>query len=170
MKKKLSQKSASLRKSSGTKDIPQLGDDLDMDHIFQADGKGAPKFSALLEETDPQSWRKALREKQGGRPGKTPLASLLHKAPPAQEELDLHGFTAAEAEQKTAAFIGSAGRRRLQTIKIITGKGLHSPNGPVLKDVVEHRLAELKSSRAILAYMWEKKNKEKSGALIVYLP
>ena len=40
----------------------------------------------------------------------------------------------------------------------------------MLKDVIEARLKIMKNNGAILAYLWENKNREKSGALLVYLP
>jgi dsDNA-specific endonuclease/ATPase MutS2 len=103
----------------------------------------------------------------------TPAQSLeagTRKSPPPQEQLDLHGCTAAEAEIKTKSFLARARRNRLQTVLVITGKGIHSPEGSVLKDVIEDRLKSMKNDGSILAYLWEKKTRENSGALLVYLP
>ena len=86
-----------------------------------------------------------------------------------EDELDLHGHTAAEAEAKTDFFISRAKNSRLKTIRIITGKGLHSPQGPVLQGVVEAKLLEFRAQKKIIAYRWENNAKQKSGALIVYL-
>lgn len=103
----------------------------------------------------------------------TPAQSLqaaIRNSPPPQERIDLHGCTAAEAETKTKNFLARAFRNRLKTVLIITGKGLHSPEGPVLKEIIEARLKMMKGEGAILAFLWEKKEREKSGALLVYLP
>jgi len=103
----------------------------------------------------------------------TPAQSLqvaIKNSPPPQDRLDLHGCTAAEAETKTGNFLTRALRNHLKTVLVITGKGLHSPEGSVLKDVIETRLKIMKNDGAILAYLWEKKDREKSGALLVYLP
>lgn len=103
----------------------------------------------------------------------TPAQSLqgaIKNSPPPQDRLDLHGCTAAEAKIKTENFLARSRRNHLKTVLIITGKGLHSPEGSVLKDVIESRLKIMKNDGSILAYLWEKKDREKSGALLVYLP
>jgi DNA-nicking Smr family endonuclease len=53
-----------------------------------------------------------------------------------QDCLDLHGVIAGEAEKEVDAFIRNSVRRGYQCVKIIHGRGLCSPNGPVLKDIV----------------------------------
>ncbi|MEN8141484.1 MAG: Smr/MutS family protein [Thermodesulfobacteriota bacterium] len=90
--------------------------------------------------------------------------------PPPQETLDLHGFTAQEAEAKVTAFVNQGRRRSLRTLCVITGKGLHSPGGKaVLPDAVEQCLRLLKRQGAISDFRWQKREKAKSGALLVYL-
>lgn len=97
-------------------------------------------------------------------------AAGIHSYPPPQETLDLHGCTAQEAEDKTHYFVEESCRRGLRTVRVITGKGLHSPGGKaVLPDVIEQKLSLLKKDGAIAAFNWEKKVKNKSGALLVYL-
>ena len=87
-----------------------------------------------------------------------------------QETLDLHGCTAQEAEAKTQRFIEASGRHGLKTVRIITGKGLHSPGGKaVLPDLIELQLSLLRKDGAITAFQWERKLKDRSGALLVYL-
>jgi len=103
----------------------------------------------------------------------TPAQSLqaaIRNSPPPQDRLDLHGCTAAEAEIKTENFLARSRRNHLKTVLVITGKGLHSPEGSVLKDIIETRLKIMKNDGLILAFLWEKKDREKSGALLVYLP
>lgn len=92
------------------------------------------------------------------------------RVPEPEEQLDLHGFTAREAEERTAAFIARARRFRLRTVLVITGKGLHSPQGPVLKDTVEGILRLMREEGTIAAYGWEKGRREESGGLLVQLP
>ena len=111
-----------------------------------------------------------LTEKEELPPPAQALQTAIRSSPPPQERIDLHGCTGSEAEIKTENFLARARRNRLQTVLVITGKGLHSPEGPVLKDVIEARLKIMKSNGTILAYLWEKKDREKSGALLVYLP
>lgn len=91
-------------------------------------------------------------------------------APQPQEQLDLHGCTGPEAEAKTETFLTAALRKRLRAVLVVTGKGLHSPQGPVLKDLIEARLRLWKEERKILDYAWEKRSREESGALVVFLP
>ena len=111
-----------------------------------------------------------LTEKEELPPPAQSLQAAIKNSPPPQDRVDLHGCTAAEAETKTENFLRRALRNHLKTVLIITGKGLHSPEGSVLKDVIEARLKIMKNNGAILAYLWENKNREKSGALLVYLP
>jgi DNA-nicking Smr family endonuclease len=103
-------------------------------------------------------------------PEDTSLRERLRAYPPPQAELDLHGTTAGAAGDTTAAFLLSARRRGLRTVRVIVGKGLHSRGRPVLPDVVEQVVVELKRQRQILSFVWEKQAKRRSGALIVYLP
>ena len=53
-----------------------------------------------------------------------------------QDELDLHGFTSAEAELELEKFLIQSKKRGLKKVLIVHGKGNHSPNGPVLKETV----------------------------------
>ncbi|MBF0537839.1 MAG: Smr/MutS family protein [Nitrospirae bacterium] len=53
-----------------------------------------------------------------------------------QDFLDLHGCTLAEAELVITEFIKESVRKNHRCIKIIHGRGLRSPNGPVLKNAI----------------------------------
>lgn len=55
-------------------------------------------------------------------------------------ELDLHGLTRDEAVARTRLFLAGAVRQGWQVVVIVTGKGLHSPTGPVLRQAVERLL------------------------------
>jgi len=50
-----------------------------------------------------------------------------------QDSIDLHGMTLGEAEEALNLFFSEAIRKRLFCIKVIHGRGLRSPQGPVLK-------------------------------------
>lgn len=51
-----------------------------------------------------------------------------------QDELDLHGLTAAEAEARLTAFLAATGRKHPGClVRVVTGKGIHSTDGPVLR-------------------------------------
>ena len=70
---------------------------------------------------------------------------------------------------KTRSFIHSCKQQGYFTLRLIVGKGLHSDLGPVLPDVVEDVLHDMKKHNLIIWYEWDKKKKSKSGAIIVYL-
>lgn len=62
------------------------------------------------------------------------LTDMLHGGEIAvQDFLDLHGYTVDEAEDEVAHFIRNAIRQGFCCVKIIHGRGLGSPKGPVLK-------------------------------------
>lgn len=66
--------------------------------------------------------------------------------------VDLHGLRVEEARQKLEAFLQRVARTHSgQAVQVITGKGLHSPEGPQLKPMV---LEELSYSRDLVAE-WE---------------
>ena len=57
-------------------------------------------------------------------------------------ELDLHGLTREEATQALESFVKGAYRRGQQAVLVITGRGNHSADEPVLKKSVETWLKE----------------------------
>ncbi len=91
------------------------------------------------------------------------------RLPSPEEQLDLHGFTASEAEIRAESFLVTARGKGLEAVRIITGKGLHSEGKAVLPDVVEQVVRAMKTSGPVEDYVWEKGEKSKSGAVIVYL-
>lgn len=63
----------------------------------------------------------------------------------AQEELDLHGLTAVQAQAMVKAFLADARRHGLGCVRIVHGKGrgaaeLDSSGAPVLKNLVDRML------------------------------
>ncbi|KWT92700.1 Smr/MutS family protein [Candidatus Magnetominusculus xianensis] len=65
------------------------------------------------------------------------LLNRLHRGVfSVQDYVDLHGYTLEEAEIITVEFIVESVRRRFRCVKIIHGRGLRSPSGPVLKDAL----------------------------------
>jgi len=58
-----------------------------------------------------------------------------------QDSIDLHGLTLSEAEEAFFAFFSEALRKGLFCIKVIHGRGLRSPRGPVLKEAVARWLS-----------------------------
>jgi len=98
-----------------------------------------------------------------------PIKKRLKRYPPPEAELDLHGFTALGAELKAKSFISTCKHQGYFSLRLIVGKGLHSDIGPVLPDVIEDLLKNMKKENLVLAYEWDQKKKSKSGAVIVYL-
>ncbi len=111
-----------------------------------------------------------LREKSDKvLPTPIPLKKRLKRYPPPQQELDLHGLTAEKAKSRTESWVRRLWRNGFFTVRIIVGKGLHSEFGAVLPDVVEDLMVQLKQDGVVLWFEWERKQKSRSGALIVYL-
>jgi DNA-nicking Smr family endonuclease len=79
------------------------------------------------------------RKTKGGHPRFEIRDPLLDG--PADDELDLHGFTAAEAEAHLRVWLEGLARRRPGTlVHVITGKGRNSPGGAVLLPAVRRLL------------------------------
>ncbi|QTA88802.1 Smr/MutS family protein [Desulfonema magnum] len=97
------------------------------------------------------------------------ISEKIKMYPLPEDEIDLHGYTAKEAEKKTESFIETARWKGILTLRIIVGKGLHSRGKAVLRDVVENKISELKKKNLVLTFKWEKRGKLKSGSVIVYL-
>lgn len=60
--------------------------------------------------------------------------------------LDLHGFTADEARRKTDGWLRDRQRDGEATVRVITGRGLHSAGPPVLPGETEALLQSLRGS------------------------
>ncbi|MDQ1352209.1 MAG: hypothetical protein QG657_2515 [Acidobacteriota bacterium] len=158
------------------KGFPIITDSDDLGELFQVEEakkkKSQEDFARLFEKSQADIYQRVmLLEKKKDRTGRKPLTSAerVKGYPEPQEELDLHGFSAAKAQSSTEFFIRNARRLRLQTVRIIVGKGTHSNGKAVLPDVVEAKIIELKRKDWVLNYKWEKKDKRKSGSMIVYL-
>lgn len=84
------------------------------------------------------------------------------------DELDLHGYLKDEALRRLGHFIGNAHARGQQAVLVITGKGLNSPEGPVLPGAVAAWLRE--QGRGLVAeFMPAPRDKGGSGAYVVFL-
>ena len=97
------------------------------------------------------------------------VESTTNKDFKATFEIDLHGYSALQAEMRVKSFIHLALKQKALAVRIITGKGLHSEGQPVLPDAVEDILGILKKENLVKSWRWEKGQKKKSGALIVQL-
>lgn len=87
-----------------------------------------------------------------------------------QKIVDLHGLSFTEADKKIENSIISAKHKGHGSICFITGKGNHSKNmKPVLRNLAEKKAVEMKKNGKICSFEWEKKQKKKSGSIIIYL-
>jgi hypothetical protein len=143
--------------------IPLLTDD-DFPFIDKCDQEAQQSFAELfnLSIFDSESQAIIASEERGASAGRT-----LYLPP--QEQIDLHGLTAAEAEHRVANFLITARQKKLMTVRIITGKGNHSQGNPVLRDLMEYLAGILKAEGRITKYAWENGQRERSGAIIIYL-
>lgn len=82
-------------------------------------------------------------------------------------ELDLHGLVRDEAIARTRAFLGHASRQGWAVVVIVTGKGLHSAEGPVLRLAVERLLGE--ASELVAEWGEAPRRFGGAGALVVFL-
>jgi DNA-nicking Smr family endonuclease len=150
-----------------------LTDEHDLYRVFGEKRDSKPEdFGRIFEESQQDKQQQLLLQEKKKIPGKTtPLtvSERIKTYPAPQLELDLHGVTAPEAEKRTESFIENARREKIRTVRIIVGKGLHSQGKAILPDVVEKKITRLKRKKWLLGFEWEKKDKSKSGALIVYL-
>jgi DNA-nicking Smr family endonuclease len=143
----------------GVKVLDDLSEDIDF-----FDDPVKEDFKTLLEES--------FKKKQSNPVKKSspvPLKKRLKRYPPVELQLDLHGFNAIGAQVKAKSFIMSCKQQGYFTVRIVVGKGLHSELGPVLPDIIEDLLKQMKAQEQIIFYEWDKKKKSQSGAVIVYL-
>jgi len=85
-----------------------------------------------------------------------------------QDSIDLHGMTLVEAEEALSRFFKSSVRRGLFCVKVIHGRGLRSPHGPVLKEALK-RLLHRSFSKWVLAYATARNNDGGLGATYIIL-
>ena len=83
-------------------------------------------------------------------------------------ELDLHGFMRDEAVKKLEQFISEAYSRGQQAVLVITGKGLNSPEGPVLQGAVAAWLRD-RGKRMVAEFAPAPRDLGGSGAFVVFL-
>jgi DNA-nicking Smr family endonuclease len=84
------------------------------------------------------------------------------------EELDLHGFLKDEALKRLERFITSAYARGLQAVLVITGKGINSPEGPVLPGATAAWLRE-QGKDMVAEFLPAPRSKGGSGAIVAFL-
>ncbi len=83
-------------------------------------------------------------------------------------ELDLHGYLREEALARLEQFITQAYQRGQKAVLIITGKGINSPEGPVLQGAVSDWL-QRKGKGMVAEFGPAPRDKGGSGAFVVFL-
>jgi DNA-nicking Smr family endonuclease len=84
-----------------------------------------------------------------------------------EDKLDLHGLTIDEACPKVRFFLQDAIYQGFKTVLIITGKGLHSSDGPVLRQAVEKLLGQQRE--LVIEWGVAPRRYGGDGALVVFL-
>lgn len=84
-----------------------------------------------------------------------------------EDQLDLHGLTVEEASTRVDFFLQNAIYRGLGTVLVITGKGLHSDEGPVLRLAMEKILES--QSELVVEWGTAPRRHGGNGALVVFL-
>ena len=85
-----------------------------------------------------------------------------------QDSLDIHGYTFEEAELEVERFVRESLMRGLRCIKIIHGRGLRSPDGPVLKKAVVQWLSR-RFRKHVIAFVSARQCDGGLGALYALL-
>jgi DNA-nicking Smr family endonuclease len=80
------------------------------------------------------------------------LARLARGDLPPETTVDLHGSLEAEARRAVREALAGAWEADARTVLIIHGRGLHSPEGPVLKRALPGWLAEPPVGPRVLAF------------------
>lgn len=83
-------------------------------------------------------------------------------------EVDLHGLTRVEALEKFRFFLVDAKYQGWQTVRVITGQGLHSSDAPVVRDAIEDLLRR-EAPAEILEWERAPQRHGGQGALILFL-
>lgn len=83
-------------------------------------------------------------------------------------ELDLHGLSREEALAEIGPFIASARRHGERAVLVITGRGLHSTDGPVLRSAIASWLAH-EGRGAVLEFAPAPPELGGDGAFVVFL-
>lgn len=97
------------------------------------------------------------------------LRRLRRGEPPPDRELDLHGLAAREAREDVAFELREAFDAGERCLRIVHGRGLHSPGAPVLKEALLEWLQEPGLGERVLAFASAPPAQGGAGALLVLL-
>lgn len=97
------------------------------------------------------------------------ITKLLHEGRFSVKDcLDLHGMSVEESEEEVESFFKEALSKRHKCVKIIHGRGLRSPRGPVLKETLIKRLSG-KYRKYVVAFVTARQCDGGLGALYILL-
>ncbi|HWR73459.1 MAG TPA: Smr/MutS family protein, partial [Nitrospirota bacterium] len=116
-------------KKTPRRDTPQEEEDRE---LFLRAMQGIPSIVMDRKETAPSELRSSPNRRRQLKRGEVTIAA----------ELDLHGYLRDEALFRLDHFISSAAAKGFPAVLVITGKGVNSPDGPVLQRAVAHWLRE----------------------------
>ncbi|MGI6394545.1 MAG: Smr/MutS family protein [bacterium] len=126
-----------------------------------AENKKKDEFSKLLEEYSDIDFEIHKREKNSTIEEQKRFFRPSPVRP--SHTIDLHGMKKEEALLKVEITVKEMKARGYLKLRIITGKGKHSKNEPVIPKAVNSLLLELKRNKAIDTVSWENKTVENSG-------
>lgn len=107
-------------------------------------------------------------EEQSRRSSTSRMRQLKRGTIRISQELDLHGFLKDEALARLERFVADARGRGQQAVLVITGKGINSPEGPVLQGAVAEWLRE-KGKGMVAEFSPAPRELGGSGAFVVFL-
>lgn len=124
------------------------------------------EFLAALDRIDSSLPEPAEDRSGSAKPRRMKQVRQRKLAPEAT--LDLHGTTRNEALQKLPHFLDNARFHGFSTLLVVTGKGLHSEEGPVLRQAVETYL-DGPGRKLVREWGPAPRNYGGDGALILFL-
>ncbi|MCM2265329.1 MAG: Smr/MutS family protein [Desulfuromonadales bacterium] len=130
-------------------------------------GADRDEFLAAIDHLNPPIEEQHPAEEEPPRARPRRMRQLERGEIKPSAELDLHGLTRDEAVARAKAFLAHAARQGWAAVVIITGKGLHSAEGPILRRAVELLLGQ--SGQLVLEWGKAPRRFGGAGALVVFL-
>ena len=122
---------------------------------------------ALIEFSITEEGSRIYGLRRGGSAGE--LEKLRAGGFSPQNRLDLHGMVSDAARDSVFRFVRQAGRSGLHCVAIVHGRGLRSPAGAVLKELVPQWLTQLPVARDVVAFGSAPPDQGGDGAVLLLL-
>jgi DNA-nicking Smr family endonuclease len=142
---------------------PRAGDEEDNRELF-LQAMGALNTTTFRAKTPEQEEAEPAPARSSSNRMRQLKRGTIHIA----EELDLHGFLKDEALKRLERFITNASARGSQAVLVITGKGINSPEGPVLPGAVAAWLRE-QGKGMVAEFHPAPRDRGGSGAIVAFL-